>query len=372
MPQKGLNIYKRKDGRWEGRYSKGRKANGKKIYVSVYGYKYSEVKEKLILLKAQYTNEEMITRPIFNGILTDWITHWIRDVIRPGIKPATYSSYQNKIRNHILPVLGNYQLDKLSQKDIQRFINDLGKKGLSPNSIRAVFRILDSALQKAVDTHVLLLNPCKEVTLPKRERVKIRALPLQEQKALEHAALQDKNGAAVILALYTGMRIGEICALLWEDVDFANGVIHVRRTMERIATFGETDAKTQIIFSTPKSESSNRVIPLSSHLMNYLYDVKEKSISVYVVSCKNSFTEPRLVNYRFRRLLEAAGLQPMRFHSLRHTFATRCIERNVDVTTMSSLLGHSSVKLTLDTYTDSMLEQRKSAMLLMDALFINR
>lgn len=370
MARKGLNIYKRKDGRWEGRYIKGRRPNGKAMYGFIYGRKYAEVKSRLLLIKAQYSTREKIILPEFQGILRDWMSYWIQDVVRPGVKSSTFASYYNKIQNHILPALGERRLDKLSHDDVQQFVNDLATKGLAPNSQRAVFRILSSALQKATDSRVIFLNPCHGVTLPQAGKARRCALSIREQEELERGALQEKNGVAIILALQTGMRIGEICALRWEDVDFTEASIYVRRTMGRIAVHSENEPKTKLIFDTPKTESSYRTIPLPTHLMEYLIKKKEEADSEYVISCRGSFAEPRVVNYRFQRQLKTLGLSPMCFHSLRHTFATRCIEKNIDIATLSRLLGHSSVKLTLDIYTDSMLEQQRKAMYLIDKLLI--
>jgi len=368
MARKGLNIYKRKDGRWEGRYIKGRRPNGKAMYGFIYGRKYTEVKSKLLLIKAQYSNKEKINLSEFQGNLTDWMSYWLQDVVRPGVKSSTFASYYNKIQNHILPALGERRLDKLSHDDVQQFVNDLASKGLAPNSLRAVFRILSAALQKATDSRMILLNPCSGATLPQVVKARRCAISKLEQEKLEQRALQEKNGTAIILALQTGMRIGEICALRWEDVNFTEAFIYVRRTMGRIAVYSEDGAKTKLIFDTPKTQSSYRTIPLPKHLMEYLMKKKEEADSEYVISCRGGFAEPRVVNYRFRRLLETLGLAPMCFHSLRHTFATRCIEKNIDITTLSRLLGHSSVKLTLDIYTDSMLEQQRNAMCLIDNL----
>lgn len=322
-------------------------------------------------MKTLYAAQENLIKGNFNGPLRDWLACWLQGIVKPGIKASTYASYYNKIQNHILPALGDKQMDKLTPENVQGFVKGLKDKGLSPNSVRAVFRILNAALNKAEESHIIFINPCKDVKLPKAEKVKTEALSLPQQKALEQAALRSKGGVSVILALYTGMRIGEICALRWEDVDFDNGLIYVRRTMERIASYDYVGAKTKILFDTPKTANSCRMIPLPKHLMAYLKTVREGSNSAYVASCKGGFAEPRVVRYRFRRLLKEAGLSPIRFHSLRHTFATRCIERNVDITTLSRLLGHSSSKLTLDTYTDSVLEQKKKAMSVMDMLFEN-
>ena len=367
MARKGENIYKRKDGRWEGRYVKGRQPNGKALYGSVYGRKYGDVKLLLIPLKSAYAAREH-TKVSFTGTVRDWLLFWLNDLEKPHIKSSTYASYRNKLENHVLPVLGENRLDKLTSNDVQAWIDSLSAKGLSGNSIRTIYRIFNAALQKAVYKHCLFTSPCQDVTLPDIEMQRINALAVTEQKKLEKQAYLSKSDAAVILALYTGMRIGEISALLWENIDFENNIIHVNRTLQRIMDYEPGSKKTKIIIDIPKSKTSYRMIPFGNYLKKYLLDLKSNSKSDYVVSCKGHLAEPRVISYRFRQTAQKIGLNFATFHSLRHTYATRCIERGVDIVTLSRLLGHASAKMTLDTYADSTMEQRKSAMTMLDML----
>ena len=161
MARKGENIYKRKDGRWEGRYIKGRKPNGQALYGSVYGKKYSEVKFRLIPLKSAYAAREH-TKVSFTGTVWDWLVFWLNDLEKPNIKPSTYASYRNKLENHVLPALGNKRLDKLTGGNIQDWIDGLTEKGLAGNSIRTIYRIFNAAIQKAVFKHCLFVSPCQD------------------------------------------------------------------------------------------------------------------------------------------------------------------------------------------------------------------
>lgn len=366
MARKGENIYKRKDGRWEGRYIKGRRPDGKTMYGSIYGKKYSDVKARLIPMKSAYAARKNTT-VYYYGTLWDWLVFWLED-IKPNVKPATYASYRHKLQTYVLPELGNKQLDKLTQEDIQSLVKGMEQRGFADSSINTVYRILNNALHTAAERHYLFINPCNGVVVNKAKKKGVKSLTLSEQKALEKQALQEQSCSPVILGLYTGMRIGEISALRWEDIDFESGILSVRRTLQRISTFSPAGSRSEIVIGTPKSDNSFRIIPLSSHLLDYLKEWKEKASGDYVISCKNSFAEPRVISYRFKQTLNKAGISNVNFHSLRHTFATRALERGVDITTLSSLLGHASAKMTLDTYTDSMLEQRKAAMLIMDML----
>ena len=365
MARKGENIYKRKDGRWEGRHIRGRRPDGTAVYGSVYGKKYGEVKDKLIPLKSAYATREQV-KVSFIGTVWDWLFYWLEELEKPHIKQSTYASYRGKLENHVLPVLGDIKLSRPTEGNIQEWIDGLSAKGLAGSSVNVVFRIFNAAMQKAVYKHCLFVNPCAGVVLPDAGRPEINALTLTEQKELEKQALAGKGNEAVMIALYTGMRIGEISALTWEDIDFDNNLIYVRRTLQRITDYDKSGTK--IIIDLPKSDTSYRVIPFAGHLRELLWSWKAASNSGYVISCKGSFAEPRVISYRFRQAANKAGLANATFHSLRHTCATRCLERSVDIATLSRLLGHASVKMTLDTYADSTMEQRKTAMTVLDML----
>jgi integrase len=211
-------------------------------------------------------------------------------------------------------------------------------------------------------------NICAKITLPQAEHRKLSALSLEEQKTAESAALSGQNGAAVILALYTGMRIGELCALRWSDIDLLNGTVYVCRTFQRMSVYDGGDSKTELHFGSPKTSTSQRIIPLPERVIQYLEARKSAGQNSFVISGKDSPDEPRTVQYRFQMLLKRADVRRVSFHTLRHTFATRCIELGMDITTLSQILGHASVKMTLDIYTDSVIAHKKAAMRELDRL----
>ncbi|WP_321388792.1 site-specific integrase [uncultured Enterococcus sp.] len=364
MARKGENIYKRKDGRYEGRYIKNRTENGKIIFGYVYGKKYNIVKNKLTVLKSQYSQGTK-TQLVFQGKLTDWLCQWLEYTVKRSVKVTTYAAYSGRVEKHILPFLGNKKMNELGTADINDFIYHLQLKDLSPTTIKGIITVLKHALNQACKERYLVENPCEDVNLPKSRNERVNALTVQQQRQLEEMALQEKSCSPVILALYTGMRIGEISGLKWSDIDFQKNTIQIRRTLLRV-NCEDSVQKTKLILSTPKTETSRRDIPLAENLREYLLENRKKANSEFLIACKNSFAEPRVINYRFKKIIEAANLN-IHFHVLRHTFATRCIEEGVDVATLSRLLGHSSVKLTLDTYTDSMWENRQIAMSKLDA-----
>ncbi|WYJ94646.1 hypothetical protein A5889_002159 [Enterococcus sp. 9D6_DIV0238] len=370
MVKKGENIYKRKDGRWEGRYIKERTLKNKIVYGYIYGRQYAEVKERLTVIKAKYLlSDYSMTR--YNGTIETFISNWMMSTMKYIVKPTTYSNYVRLIKRHIIPSVGSIELQKITQEDVQTLVYQLAQQQFASGTIRNVFNILKKALNLAVEQKYLRENPCKNIILPKTTTKKVSALSLNDQRKVELLALQEKECSPIILALYSGMRIGEISGLKWEDIDFEKQVIHVKRTITRITNEHTTTTKTEVVEGTPKSNNSERVIPLAKNLSNYLMDKKQKTSSVYVISCNGGLTEPRTINYRFKKIVNTIGLPEIRFHSLRHTFATRCLEQGVDVASLSQILGHHSTKLTLDTYADSLLENRQAAIATIDNLFLN-
>lgn len=364
MAKKGENIYKRKDGRYEGRYIKNRTENGKIVFGYVYDRKYSVVKKKLNLLKSQYNHLDHIQKT-FKGTLSDWLNYWLEYTVKRNVKPSTHTVYLGRVEKHIIPYLGDKKMTRLDTKDINEFIQYLQLQKLSAATIRGIITVLKYALSQACKENYLIVNPCENVVLPKVKTSTINALSVKQQQLLEHCALQDTECSPVILSLYTGMRIGEISGLKWSDIDFDNNVIHVRRTLLRISC-EDTNNRTALILGSPKTDSSKRNIPLAANLKEYLLENKKHATAEFVISCKNSFAEPRVINYRFKKITEKVGLS-IHFHVLRHTFATRCVEQGVDIASLSKLLGHSSIKMTLDTYTDSLWENRQTAISVIDA-----
>ncbi|MGX7245455.1 tyrosine-type recombinase/integrase [Enterococcus quebecensis] len=359
MARKGENIYKRKDRRWEGRYVKGRKVNGRIHYGYVYGQTYKEVKQKLTIKKATiFSGQEKYEQ--FYGTLNNWLDYWLEKVISTKVKPGTFDSYKSKIDCHVRPTIGEIRLSELNSSHINQFIHETNKK-ISTNSLHSVFRVLKTSLKYAEKLHFIRSSIYENIELPKVRRTRITNISQFEHTLLIKEARQSHDGLAILISLETGMRIGEIAGLKWEDVDFKNKVLTVKRTLQRVKTHIDSEKKTQIIEEKPKSDSSERRIPLSSDLLEQLQNKKQKSSSVYVVSQNHSYTEPRTIRYQFKRLLKKLELAECTFHALRHSFATRCLEKGINIAVISSLLGHASIKMTLDVYTNSNLTEERIA-----------
>jgi len=375
MAKHGENIYKRKDGRWEGRYIKGRKPDGKSAYGYVYARKYSECKEKLAQARARHMYVQHgyagnTVKICGNGSVLDFIRYWLHCIVRPHIKVSTFNNYVTIVEKWILPFFGERKLHQVEREEIQRLISWLPEQGLSPGTVRNIYSVLHAAMSKAKEYGYIPMNACEGIRLPKIEKKEARILTLWEQKELERAAKTDKNGTAILLASYTGLRIGEICGLAWNDVDLVNGVIHVSRTVRRIQCHEpEAAARTAVVTGSVKSDRSGRSIPLPACILQLFQEHRETSAGEYVFAYRGHPLEPRTLQYRFKALLKKAGLADINFHALRHTFATRCLELNFDIKTLSEILGHASAKMTLDRYGHSQMEHKRLAMRTLDGLY---
>ena len=248
MARKGENIYKRKDGRYEGRYIKGYRANGKAKFGYVYSRSYREVKDKLIKLKAEKRCE---TTAISSNLkLSDWIDVWMETSAH--VKRSTMTVYMSYSNKHLKPELGEIQLKKLNRKIIQEFIDKLSEQ-MSPKTVRAVFSMLRSCLNAAYEEE-LVESVVDNIRLPKIITKEVRVLSKDEQAKLEYAieSRNVENDIGILICLYTGIRIGELCALTWNDIDLERNILSVNKTMYRVKSFNQK-SKTEVIVSTPKS-----------------------------------------------------------------------------------------------------------------------
>ncbi|MFR3687577.1 MAG: tyrosine-type recombinase/integrase, partial [Enterococcus sp.] len=364
--RRGENIYYRKDGRWEGRYIKGKKANGKTKYGSVYGKTFQEVRTKLYPLKAKY---QSLRRTQGESTITfkEWVFFWQAE-IHSEIKPSTYANYQYKLQHYVIPYIGDFNLNELNEEVAQKLFQQLNDQKLKPSTIQVIFRIVNQVMNQAIQKNKIKENPFYKVKMPKKPKKKQQALSRKEQKRLEKMALADQkgHGLPILLALHAGLRIGEIAALRWEDVDFNANQLHIHSTYQRVISDEDTHKKTALVYTRSKTESSVRTIPINQRLKAILLQQKEQTTGAFVCSLMDHPAEPRLLTYHFHQIRDKAGLSSIHFHQLRHTFATRCIESNGDIVSISALMGHSSSQMTLDTYADAMMEQRVQVILRME------
>ena len=366
MPQSGKNIHKRRDGRWEGRYKKGRAVNGKIIYQSVYGKSYEEVKEKLKRYPGLSSSDQATTEISFAEIALEWLEY-----NRLRLKAASVSKYQYLLEKYVLPEFGAVLLSDITAQQINAFLckNAEGglpdkQGGLSASYINSLRGVINSIIRYAVGAQMMqpLCSMPAKIPEPVRE---ITILTHEEQSRLEYQLIHQPNPVklGVLLSLYTGMRIGEVCALSWEDVDLVQKVVYVRHTVARVRNPVSVDGpRTKLILDRPKTKASKREIPVSSLLKPVIQQVKMHSASPYVISASGCFVSPRTYEYRYHKLLKSCGIREVNYHALRHTFATRCIEVGMDIKSLSEILGHANVGITLNTYVHSSLEMKRKQM----------
>lgn len=369
MARTGENIYKRKDGRWEGRFIRQYDDAGKPKYGYIYAKTYAEAKQKLAERRCSLSlTDDMAHRAStkYEAVLTSWLQS-----ARMGAKESTFSKYAQIIDRHILPALGQYPVGKISTPLIEGFIQQQllsgrldGQGGLSAKTVTDMLTIIKESLRYAQDTGLPVNCNLQRLTVKRKEK-EMRVLTLQEQDALVRVLLSgtDIYKFGVMLSLYTGIRVGELCALQWENLCLSSSTLKVRRTLQRIQdrTAGAA-TKTKIVITEPKSQCSMRDIPLPLFIVE-LARRFETSPKAYVLSGdKDRFIEPRTMQNKFKRYIAEADIADANFHATRHTFATRCVEVGFDVKTLSEILGHANVNITLNRYVHSSFELKCSNM----------
>lgn len=287
------------------------------------------------------------------------------------VKESTYVKYAAMLDKYIVPRFGASDPADISSDSIQEFAEELlQRESLSPKTVKDNLVLLSSILNftgKKTSGWAVQL----EIQYPKETKTEMRILTIDEQKSFTEFLKQDGNSCklGILLALYTGIRIGELCALRWRDISLKEKTIKITHTMQRIKNIGGDGLqKTKIIIDTPKSDKSVRTIPITDPVALMCAEFYPGNPSAFVLTGGENYIEPRTLQYRFMRYTEKCGISDIHFHTLRHTFATRCIEVGFDVKSLSEILGHSSIKITLDRYVHPSLELKRSNMAKLSAI----
>ena len=349
------NIRKRKDGRWEGRYTAGRDPDtGKVIYKNVLGKTQAEVKEKLSRAIEDSKGFDVVKSGQYT--VGQWMDIWFENYAKIKVRPSSHKTYRGYIENHIKPHIGKVPLNKLTSLQVQTLYRKLladGRvertesqnkpKGLSAKTVRNINQVISSAMDFAKSQKLISSNPTDACALPKVEHQEMKTLTTGQLAAFFREAKHSGVFEMYYLELATGLRRGELLGLKWDDIDLESGTIHVKRQISRI------DGK--VIEAPLKTKNSYRTLSIGADAVGILQNQKEKIAGEYVFPSPNGGPiSPDSVLHMLHRVLDRAGLPRLRFHDLRHTFSTLALQNGVDIKTVSGMLGHYSAGFTLDTY----------------------
>lgn len=357
MGRHGENIRHRKDDdRWEGRYKVYHEEKKRYVYRSVYGHTYNEVKEKLSIERLAARNilysspDKKNNAVLFSRIADEWLGY-----IKKKCKYSTYIKYSTIYRTHVSELLGDCLLPDVTDTKLQAEIPE----HLSESIQKSIYCIVNQVL-RYTNSHYYTKIPPLTRTAARTDKRSIETLSISEQTRLLNCLYTntDKYKIATSIALYLGLRLGEICALKWSDIDSSNMTLTINHTVQRItrADLSEETAKTDLLESDPKSDCSKRIIPISCTILKMLDRVS--SDQPYVFGTERPL-EPRTMQYQFKRILRESEVDERNFHILRHTFATNCVEKGIDIKSLSEILGHSDVKITLNRYVHPTMDAKR-------------
>lgn len=372
MCRKGENIRKRKDGRWEARYIKYREPEGKIHYGSIYGKSYREVKDKRNRKISELPGYGRLVR--ISSVLDYHASfclvaeHW-KQQKRHTIKDSTFSNYEAILNNQLIPEIGNVQIRQLTNSRITQLIHKKRALELSAGTIHVILSVLRSILNFAAKEGIYTGEPIHypHITGTGNE---VQIMRYDNYDRLQQTLIEDLNdfNFGLLLCMHTGIRVGELSGLLWGDIDFVQHKIHIQRTVIRIKNLdGAVNPvtgkipKTILYIGPPKTEHSNREIPLPDKLLFYAKRFRREG-SAYILTGTSKCMEPRAIQRRYASLLKSCGIPQIKIHALRHQFSCRWVEQGFDTKSLSEILGHTSVRTTLDLYVHIQSETKRQYM----------
>lgn len=376
MSKKGENIHHRKDGRWEARYIKERNSDGSIKYGYLYAHTYKEVKAK-----QQYAISNMLQPNIQKNSITEnpsmemFCYQW-QAAVRYTMKESSFVLYNFLLSKHIIPFFRFYKISQITTELIQKFSHSMSQEGLSPATVRSILVLLKTILSYGEKCGFLRLNKI-QIIYPKNDISSISVLNSEDSVKLITYLIEQEDPFSMgfLLSIFTGIRVGELCALQWKDFNLNEGTLSISKTVSRIKNLehkldsannpnfdlNKPVPKTKLVITSPKSLTSYRKIPIPEFMMpnlTKLYTAEEN----YILTNTQKCSEPRNMQRRFKTILKRCEIPSINLHALRHTFATKCTESGVDYKTLSEILGHSSSKITMDTYVHSNMQMKRNYM----------
>jgi integrase len=364
------SIYRRKDGRWAAAVSLGYVA-GKLKRKTVYGATRAEVQAKLTRLLGDKQKGLPVVgeRQTVGQFLADWLENWAK----PSVRPKTFVSYSDTVRLHIVPAIGRIPLSKLTPQQVQAMLNECLRSGLSPRTVGYVRSVLGIALARALKLGLVARNIVELVDRPRIVRHEVRPLDVEQARALLTAAQRHRLGGLFSVALALGLRKGEALGLRWQDVDFDAGTLVISGALQRLSG--------KLVRVETKNNSSRRMLRLPDSTVNALREHRVRQMEERLIAGQKwqdsgfvfttrvgSPLDPRNVLRQFASVLRAAGMAHMRFHDLRHSCATLLLAQGVPARVVQDILGHSAIRVTMDTYSHVMPSMRDDAARAMDAI----
>lgn len=362
------NIRKRKDGRWEGRCTAGYDSKtGKRIIKNVLGKTQAECKAKLVAAIESAKGIDISRAEEYT--VTTWLRSWYEIYAKPNVRVATADRYQLMVEQYAIPRIGSIKLTKLTAHDLQKLYKDLmengrinrksghGNPGLSSTTVRSLHLMLHSAFERARKEHLIPYNPTEDCIAPKVQKVEMQILKPEHIKEYLDAANKRNLLPMFYLELVSGLRKGELTALLWSDLDIQNRTISVSKQYVK-------NPNGELTLSRPKTETSVRQISIPQEAVDLLIQEHEKHLNnpyMFPSPATGKMYYPDSIVNLHKKILKDAGLPHIRFHDLRHTFATLALQNGIDVKTVSSMLGHYDAGFTLRTYTHATRQKQDEA-----------
>jgi len=369
MARKGRNIFKRKDGRWEARYIKNRNFDGKIVYGFCYGKTYNEAKQKQQkAISMSITNKKTATHR--GKVFADYQSEWL-EIRKTRLKESSILRYAEYLNNQILPFFKNLSIQQISSHMVAIFTQKLYADGLSKQTIKGTLVVLNSIF-KYIAKENGFYGELAEIVYPKENHKTPKVFDESEQTRLLKYIVSHKlnyGTLAIAISLYVGLRIGEVCGLKWSDFDFHSKTIAISQTVQRIRTLNSQSYKTKVVVTSPKTETSTRIIPLPDTLVAFLNP--PQNLNTYVLTNNEKPIEPRRLQYKIKTIFAECGIEDGHFHTLRHTFTTMCGKSHFEIKALSEILGHKKPNITLEMYMHPSMQLKKENMSNLENIFCN-